>query len=88
MQDDDFTMQALQELQKMSMAILGKLEAVQVGQDAIVGVLLKSIPPMADPLQSNHAMLAAVVEKGLDPLSLESFRVAVKEFQQGIEVLR
>lgn len=85
---DDFTMQSLEELQKFSMALLGKIEAMQVLQDAIVGVLVKSIPPMADPLQHNLTMLAAVVENTLDPMALESFRTAVKGFQRGIASLR
>jgi ribosomal protein S12 methylthiotransferase accessory factor YcaO len=46
-------------LHDLCSALLGKIEVVQVTQDALLGPLVRTFPPMLEPIQNNMRMLAA-----------------------------
>ena len=82
--DDQEVLASFKALQELSSALLGKLEAVQVTQDALIGALVRSLPPMLEPIQNNVRMLAAARAQYIQPASLESFRNNIATIQKGL----
>ncbi|HVZ43175.1 MAG TPA: hypothetical protein VHA82_05140 [Ramlibacter sp.] len=81
-QDEVFA--SMKALHDLCNALLGKLEAVQVTQDAVVGALVRSLPPMLEPIQNNVRMLAAARAQHVEPGALESFRNNIATIQKGL----
>ena len=71
-------------LHELCSALLGKLEAVQVTQDAVMGALVRSLTPMLEPIQNNRKMLAASRAQYIQPAALESFRNNIATIQKGL----
>jgi hypothetical protein len=75
---------SMQALHELCSALLGKLEAAQVTQDALLGTLIRTFPPMLEPLQNNLRMLASARAQHVQPAALESFRNNVATIQKGL----
>jgi len=74
-------------LHELCSALLGKIEAVQVTQDALLGTLVRTFPPMLEPLQNNVRMLAAARAQHVQAAALESFRNNIATIQKGLAVM-
>ena len=57
--DEKEVLASVKALHELCSALLGKIEAVQVTQDALLGALVRSLPPLLEPVQNNMRMLAA-----------------------------
>ena len=85
--NDEEVLGSVQALYQLCGVILGKLEAVQVAQDAMAGTLVKTFPPMLEVMQSNLAVLSKAREADVQPLSLESFRNNIATIQKRLAAL-
>lgn len=86
--EDDEVLASVQALYALSSVILGKLEATQVAQDALVGTLVKTFPPMHPVLENNLRVLAAAREDAIQPAALESFRNHVADIHKRLAALK
>jgi hypothetical protein len=82
--DESEVLASVKALHELCSALLGKLEAVQVTQDALLGTLVRTLPPMLDPIQNNLRMLAASRAQHIQPAALESFRNNIATIQKGL----
>lgn len=81
------TLEAVHALYQLCSVILGKVEAVQTQQDAIAGLLVRSFPPMLEPLKENLQVLSKAREPDVQPASLDSFRNNIMAIQQRLDAL-
>jgi hypothetical protein len=79
---------SMRALQELCSALLGKIEAVQVTQDALLGTLVRTFPPMLEPIQNNVRMLAAARAQHIEPAALESFRNNIATIQKGLLAMK
>jgi hypothetical protein len=89
--EDEMTEQDLElveALHTMCCALVGKLDAIQTTQDSIVGALVRTFPPMLEPIERNLRGLAAAMEGSVQPESLAAFRNQIAAIQQGLATLR
>ena len=82
--DEAEVLASVRALHELCSALLGKIEAVQVTQDALMGTLVRTFPPMLEPLQNNMLMLAAARAQHIEPAALESFRNNIATIQKGL----
>lgn len=82
--DEEEVLAGVRALHELCSALLGKLEAVQVTQDALLGTLVRTFPPMLEPVQNNLRMLAAARAQQIQPAALESFRNNIATIQKGL----
>jgi len=82
--DEKEVLASVTALHELCSALLGKLEAVQVTQDALLGTLVRTLPPMLEPIQNNLRMLAASRAQHVQPAALESFRNNIATIQKGL----
>ena len=82
--DENDVMASMKALHELCSALLGKLEAVQVTQDALMGAVVRTLPPMLEPIQNNMRMLAAARAQYIEPAALESFRNNIAMIQKGL----
>lgn len=82
--DEQEVLASVKALHELCSALLGKIEAVQVTQDAMLGALVRTFPPMLQPIQNNVRMLAAARAASIQPAALESFRNNIATIQKGL----
>ena len=85
--DEKEVLASVKALHELCSALLGKIEAVQVTQDALLGALVRSLPPLLEPVQNNMRMLAAARAQYIEPAALESFRNNIATIQKGLVVM-
>jgi hypothetical protein len=86
--NEDEVLASMRALHVLCSALLGKLEAVQVTQDALMGTLVRTFPPMLEPLQNNMRMLAAARAQHVEAAALESFRNNIATIQKGLLAMK
>jgi hypothetical protein len=86
--DEEEVLASVRALHELCSALLGKIEAVQVTQDAVLGALVRTFPPMLEPIQNNMRMLAAARAQHIQPASLDSFRNNVATIQKGLLAMK
>lgn len=82
--DEQEVLAGVRALHELCSALLGKIEAVQVAQDALLGTLVRTFPPMLEPIQNNVRMLAAARVQHIQPAALDSFRNNIATIQKGL----
>lgn len=87
MQEEE-VLASMRALHELCSALLGKLEAVQVTQDALLGTLVRTFPPMLEPIQNNVRMLAAARAQYIEPAALDSFRNNIATIQKGLLAMK
>jgi len=86
--DEEEVLASVRALHELCSALLGKIEAVQVTQDALMGTLVRTFPPMLEPMQNNMRMLAAARAQHIEPAALESFRNNIATIQKGLIAMK
>lgn len=86
--DDGEVLVTVQALFQLCGSILGKVEAIQVTQDALISTLVKASPAMLDPLQANLRSLAAARDGDVQETALNSFRNHIASVQQSLSKLK
>jgi hypothetical protein len=86
--NEDEVLASVRALHELCSALLGKIEAVQVTQDALVGTLVRTFPPMLEPIQNNVRMLAAARAQHIESAALESFRNNIATIQKGLVAMK
>lgn len=86
--NEEEVLASMRALHELCSALLGKIEAVQVTQDALLGTLVRTFPPMLEPLQNNVRMLAAARAQHIQPAALDSFRNNIATIQKGLVAMQ
>ena len=86
--DEEEVLASVRALHELCSALLGKIEAVQVTQDALMGTLVRTFPPMLEPMQNNMRMLAAARAQHIESAALESFRNNIATIQKGLVAMK
>jgi hypothetical protein len=86
--DEEEVLTSVRALHELCSALLGKIEAVQVTQDALMGTLVRTFPPMLEPIQNNMRMLAAARAQHIEPAALASFRNNIATIQKGLVAMK
>jgi hypothetical protein len=60
----------------------------KAARDALMGTLLRTYPPMLEPIQNILRMLAAAPAQHIEPTALESFRNNIATIQKGLVAWR
>ena len=86
--NEEEVLASMRALHDLCSAMLGKIEAIQVTQDALLGTLVRTFPPMLEPVQNNLRMLAAARAEHIQPAALESFRNNIATIQKGLVAMK
>ncbi|MBE7940193.1 MULTISPECIES: hypothetical protein [Ramlibacter] len=86
--EDDEVLATVQALFKLCGSILGKVEALQVTQDALIATAVEASPPLLDPLQGQLRSLAAARDGAVQDIALDAFRNQVANVQAKLSALR
>lgn len=86
--EDDEVLATVQALFKLCGSILGKVEALQVTQDALIVTVLEASPALLDPLQGKLRALAAARDAAVQDIALDAFRNQIASVQANLSSLR